>query len=32
MRSVQYERRFDVVCYINGLPVAFFERACPVTL
>ncbi|AEX45251.1 putative type I restriction/modification system protein [Corynebacterium diphtheriae HC01] len=29
IRNVEYERRFDVVAYINGLPVAFFELKKP---
>lgn len=29
IRNVEYERRFDVVCYLNGLPVAFFELKKP---
>lgn len=29
VRSLEHERRFDVVCYINGLPVAFFELKKP---
>lgn len=29
IRNVQYERRFDVVCYINGLPVAIIELKKP---
>ncbi|MBN4650671.1 type I restriction endonuclease subunit R [Corynebacterium diphtheriae] len=29
IRNVEYERRFDVVCYLNGLPVAFIELKKP---
>ncbi|MFV8381848.1 type I restriction endonuclease subunit R [Corynebacterium hindlerae] len=29
IRNVQYERRFDVVVYINGLPVAIIELKKP---
>lgn len=29
IRNVQYERRFDVVCYLNGLPVAIMELKKP---
>ncbi|MDA3649323.1 type I restriction endonuclease subunit R [Saccharopolyspora indica] len=25
VRSLEHERRFDIVCYLNGFPVAFFE-------
>jgi len=25
VRSLEQERRFDIVCYLNGFPVAFFE-------
>ncbi|AKK04288.1 type I restriction endonuclease subunit R [Corynebacterium epidermidicanis] len=29
IRNIEYERRFDVVCYVNGLPVAIIELKKP---